>query len=423
MTDRLIDQIDRKRALVLGLLFLLALGIRIFFTSDEYQNYGTTNWADAANYLKYGSSFASGNFYPSFEGRPHMIVGPVIPLLVAIATRLAGDPVIPMLLFNCLLSSLLVLVLFNLGRRLINLWAGYLMSVWAVFNFGLIRFNFQILKEPLITLLIPLILLCLLNVWQKKRETLNLVLSVMLYSLLIHTDERFFVYCPLLMLTLLFMGRLPAGLKRAGLGMMVLMLSMVPWTLRNYRQHGQLVILTPRTTAITSRFWGVDVGKLPFSPKHGIKDHPGYGQAVAEARRRAKVQGVPFKIYGKLEKYWKAFIHYWKPAYFRLTFIQYGFRPVKWSLGHNLSSLLFYGLYLPFYLSGLVLAIIRRRRLILMLAGLPVIHSLIHALMVWPLERYRLPMDFLVVLVALWFIHGLCRGRLNRAIKPGEMTT
>ncbi|MCB5284029.1 MAG: glycosyltransferase family 39 protein [Candidatus Cloacimonetes bacterium] len=401
---QIFQKIDSKRLLTLGLLFVLALVVRVYFTWDEYQAYGTDNWADAANYLKYGKSFASGDFYPSFAGRPYLIVGPVIPLLVALATKLAGDPILPMLLLNCFLSSLLVFVLFSLGRRLVNVATGYFMALWAVFNFGLIRLNFQILKEPLLTLIIPLILLCLLHVHEKKKENLNLISGILLYSLLIHTDERFIAYFPIILIALVLMGGLPSGLKKAGLALLILMLSMVPWTLRNYKQHDQLVILTPRTTTITSRFWGRDLGKLHFSAENGVKAHPGYRRSVQEAQAWAIEEGVEFKEYGKYEKYWKAFWHYWKPANFRLTFIQYGFRGIKWSLGHNLSSLLFYGIYLPFYLAGCVLAFIRRRWRILLLAGLPLFHSLVHTLMVWPMERYRLPLDFMVALVALWFV-------------------
>lgn len=416
----LLARIDSRRYLVLGLLFVLALGIRLYFTWDEYQAYGTQNWADATIYLDHGQRFAAGDFYPAYGTYGYMIVGPVMPLLVALAIILTGDPIYPMLILNCLLSSLLLLALFHLGRRLVNVAAGYILALWATLNFGLIRFNFQILKEPLVFLLVPLIVICLLNVHEKKKPWLNVAVSSLLFLILIHTDERYVIYAPAIFLLLLTSARLSLSWRRAGLWLVIVLLGMLPWTLRNFKEHDQLVILTPRTTGITSKFWGEDLSKLHFAGGNAFKGHPKYDQAISEAHAKGREEGVVCREYGKYEKYWKAFWHYWKPAYFRLTFIQYGFRGIKWSLGHNLSSILFHGVFLPFYLAGCALAFIRRRWHILLLAGLPLFHSLVHTFMIWPLERYRLPLDFLVALVALWFLAATFSNRQRGGVASPE---
>ena len=38
------------------------------------------------------------------------------------------------------------------------------------------------------------------------------------------------------------------------------------------------------------------------------------------------------------------------------------------------------------------------------IAIIPVIHSLLHAYIVWPLERYRSPINFIVALVGIWAV-------------------
>lgn len=165
----LLARIDSRRYLVLGLLFVLALGIRLYFTWDEYQAYGTQNWADATIYLDHGQRFAAGDFYPAYGTYGYMIVGPVMPLLVAGSLRLFGDLIWPRLLLNCLLSAALALVLLRLKKWLISGAVGYSMALWSVFNFGLIRMNFQIIKEPLVIFLTPLILWCLPGVLDRRK--------------------------------------------------------------------------------------------------------------------------------------------------------------------------------------------------------------------------------------------------------------
>jgi len=260
---------------------------------------------------------------------------------------------------------------------------------------------YQILKEPLIMLLIPLIVLCLLNAYKRIKPMLNIIFSSIFFSILIHTDERFFVYLPVIItIIIIIFQEKKEKIKLSLLWLVILIVSMIPWTIRNYNQHQELVILTPRTTAITSKLWGHNLTRLHFSDEGFISnvDYKIEDEYLLN-------NNIKPRLYGKYERYLKAFIHYWKPTYFKVTYIQYGFRPVKWSLNHNLNSLLFYGIFLPFYIVGLILSFIKKNWKILSIAIIPFFHSLLHTFLVWPLERYRLPMDFIVVLVALWFIN------------------
>lgn len=407
----LLNFLNKRRTLILFCLFLLSLSLRILLTYKDYSSNHMNGWSDALLYLKYGESFASGNFYPTTGQTNHMIVGPVIPMLVAVSKWLTGDPVWPVLVFNCLLSALLVYVLFELGTKIIGLIAGYFLSVWSIFNFSLLRLNYQILKEPLVILLLPLIILSLVNIYKNKKTLLNTILSSLMFSLLIHADERFIVYCPILLLFILFASKQRINFKLAGSWIAILLITMVPWTLRNYRQFGEIIILSPRTTSITSKLWGTDYAKMHFSSEESMQR-----KIVSnndDAMQATNEYGLQPRIYGKYEKYFKAFIHYWKPTYFKLTYIMYGNRPVKWSLSHNISSILFYGIFLPFYFFGLIFSVFRKNWLIVYLGMIPFIHSILHTLMLWPLERYRLPMSFIIVLIAIWVISDFISNRLN----------
>ena len=111
--------------------------------------------------------------------------------------------------------------------------------------------------------------------------------------------------------------------------------------------------------------------------------------------------GIVPREYTKHEARIRAFINFWQPTYFYPTFIQYGFRFQHWSLKHNLISILFYGIFLPFYFIGFILLFKQKRFLLLLIATIPLIHSLIHAYMIWPLERYRSPVTFIIVMIGI----------------------
>lgn len=404
---------DRNVKILLIFMFILSLFLRIGLTYTHFNKHGTDNWGDAKLYLNTGIAFSEGDFYPSDDtGTSYLIIAPGVPLIVATSKLLFGDPIWPVLMLNCLVSALMVFVLYRLGKELINKVAGLLLSFWSVFNFSLIRLNHQILKEPYICILIPLISLFLLYIYKNKHPLKNTILSALSFSVLIHVDERFFVYFPIILLAIVLSRRVSNRLKYAGLWLLILVISMVPWTIRNYKQFDELVILSPRTTSFTSKLWGTNWSSLHFEGRQ-------QEDKLNEMRKESVIEvagdiGVELRAHGKYEKYYMAFYHYWKPVYLKTNFIQYGFRPVKWSLSHNLAGLVFYGLFLPFYLAGLVFAFVRKHTLILFISMIPLLHSLMHTIMVWPLERYRIPTNFYIVLISLWFFSELLEIKKER---------
>lgn len=409
---------DKKDFVILSVLFVIALFLRLGFTLDEYNKYGTRNWKDAKAYVALGQSFAEGDFFPTEMGSPFMTVGPITPLAVAASVRLTTDPIVPVLILNCLLGALLVFIMFAIGKEIANRGCGYFLAAWSAFNINLIRFNYQVLKEPFIFFLLPLMILSLIYVFRDKKVALYTILSALLFSLLIHTDERYVVYAPVTLLFIVMSVKRSHKFRYALLWSGLLIVSMLPWSARNYQQFGELVILTPRTTAITSKLWGHQWGRVHFVSEANIERSIEFRQP--QAKEAAAKYGVQPRRYGKLEKYWRAFIHYWKPMYYRLTYIQYGFRPVKWSLSHNLSSMIFYGIFLPFYLISLILAIRMRDLLMAFLGSLPILHGILHTVMIWPLERYRLAMDFLLVVLTFWLIKYLYDRRTRRGGSMSE---
>ena len=180
----------------------------------------------------------------------------------------------------------------------------------------------------------------------------------------------------------------------------IVLLLMVPWSIRNYKVFDQVVIIAPRTTVFTSKLWGETIMAQNLLNE---------SRAESEARSRAEgaralteQYGIEPKTRTKREAHIMAFIHFWQPTYFKPTFIQYGHRPVDLSWRRNTLFILSYGLFLPFYLIGLFFLYRRKLFMALLLASIPIIHSLLHAYMIWPLIRYRMPVEFVVAMVGIW---------------------
>jgi 4-amino-4-deoxy-L-arabinose transferase-like glycosyltransferase len=390
--------------------------LRIAFIHSDYYENGISKWADAKLYWDTGQQFASGNWFPDVYGgnsnEGYMIVGPFLPLLIGIMILLFGNNPVPMLIVNAICSTLLIPVLFFLGKKIVNKYAGWCMAMWATLNLSLIRLNSQTRKEPLLVFFMALMILLIVRYYFNRKAVGSLIWSSVVFSLLIHTDERYIVYAPILVMLILagsFQTR--KALIHASLFILFVLASMIPWTVRNYYQFHELVILTPRTSAITSKVWGTNLSYLQFNNKE--KRDELNRKRLAMLSDSEIAQKYPPREYGRFEKYYLAFYHYWKPTYFRPTYIQYGFRMVQWSFSHNLSGLVFYGFFLPFYFMGTTLALIKRNHIIAFLAIIPLVHGLLHTLMIWPLERYRIPTNSLIVLVAVWMMHRLyCRYRM-----------
>lgn len=388
---------------VLIALFLIAIILRSFFTFITFS--GTEEWTDALAYINYGEQYAQGDWNPTNSDGSVQESGPVIPLLIALFIRLFKDPIIPFFVYNILVTSLLVPVLYYLVKEIFNNKAGWIIALWGVFFVEAFKYSPTVLKEPTLILFVPLTLLFLVKSIKSEKPLKNVFFASLSFAWLIHTDERFFLYFPVFLLFLLLIKTRPGiQYKPATTWAILVVLLMVPWGIRNYKVFDQLVILTPRTTVFTSKLWGEN---LAGHASHITEDKTRRQIMVkrhTKAMEFGKEHGINPEEYEEIEVKARAFKNFWQPTYFKPTFIQYGYRPMKWSLRHNMASLLFYGIFLPFYIIGLFMIYRRKLYLPLFIGAIPIIHSLLHAYMVWPLERYRTPVTFIVVMIGIWTI-------------------
>jgi hypothetical protein len=412
---QILNYINKYEKNTLTILVFISIILKAIYVYVVFTSSGTEGWSDDLYYLFVGEQIVEGNWTPpktTFDGTfEQIIVGPIIPLLVALFILLFRDPIIPFFLYNIVITSLMIPVLYYFGKIVFSKNIGWLMAIWGVFFIESFKYSPHVLKETTIFLFLPLTIYLLVKSTRVNRPIIFIFLASLSFSWLIHTDERYFIYLAVFTLIFLFITPLKSYnfVKITLLWISFVLLLMLPWGIKNYQIYGQVVILTPRTTAITSNLWGEDIssGASHFSDDEVRKYYIAgrYERAIIYGERH----GITPREYSITEARIRAFINFWQPAYFTPTFIQYGFRPQYWSVRHNVASLLFYGIFLPFYILGMIMLYKRKMYIALYIAAIPVIHSILHAYMVWPLERYRSPVTFIVVMIGIYGMLDLCQ--------------
>jgi len=246
------------------------------------------------------------------------------------------------------------------------------------------------------------------------RLALELGLSLVVATLL---RQSFLPWVPLFFLWLLMRvstlerSNVQTRIGRAALGPlilagMVLVLGILPWTIRNYRVYGRFLLLNSNT------------GYAMYSAQH-----PMHGTSF----REFEAAPLPPDLKGTNEAEWdrellRIGIQYVRDdpgRYLRLCLSRarayFEFWPTPdTTLLHNIGRTASFGLFLPFMLYGLYLSLRGRRPKEVSLPpwGLSllylfmVFYSLLH-IFTWAMVRYRLPLDALGLIFAALALHDL----------------
>jgi hypothetical protein len=242
---------------------------------------------------------------------------------------------------------------------------------------------------------------------------LQLGLSLGLATLL---RQSILPWVPVLFLYLLWQsrrgGRLKLAIRPLFLAACLLLLCILPFTIRNYTVYGRFLLLNSNTGyamySAQHPMHGTSFREFDAAPPpddlHGLNE----AQMDRELMRRA-IQFVlddPARYLLLSLSRVRAYFEFWPT--------------LDTSLLHNLGRTGSFGLFLPLMLYGLYLAVLRLRQsppdssftsCILLLAIFIVFYSLLH-IFTWAMVRYRLPVDAVLILFAALAIQDIYqRGR------------
>jgi 4-amino-4-deoxy-L-arabinose transferase-like glycosyltransferase len=323
------------------------------------------------------------------------------PLYLAGIYAVVGyHPLVARLLQAAVGGALLCWLIYKIGRRVANEETGLVgAGLTAVYGY-FIYYNVALMTE---TFFIVLVLLMLhLSLELKENPTpirwVWLGLSIGLACLL---RQTVLLFVPFLLLWL-FLELRPRGVRwwYFALPILVIVLLITPWSLRNYRVYNEFLPLNS------------NAGYALFA-----SNNPNLGTDWNNDR---VVVPVPQELKGKneaqldraLTRRGVGFILADPQRYLRLTLDKtlefFWFWPSSDSSRiSNLNRVLSFGLYLPFMLLGLYLSLSRWRNFVVLYLFI-LIHTTIH-LLSWPAPRYRLSVDAVAMVFAAMAVLELAR--------------
>ena len=418
---KLFDKLQSNEKIAILSLVAITFIFRIIIALISFSENDINSWADSKEYLWFAQQFVNGNFNPHWEVENHGLeVAPFVPSLIAIFIFLFDSPYWPFFVYNCIITSILVSVLYALGKHIFNSYVGYLIALWALFYTDYFRFNIQLLKEPTVYLFLPLTVLLIILSIKYRARIIYVIMSSITFSVLIHTDERYLFVAPLFLILFIITKNISLikRIKSSLLWLICCTILALPMMIRNYIVYDEIVLISPQTIQITNKFWKSNIKHYTLSFKDQVihkqmlhedktLEPDSYEENFYKLRFNEAIKDKDGKLpyrYGHYEKYLMAFIHYWQPVYFSSSYLFDGFRYQKWSIRHNISSLLFYGMFLPFYILGIVMVIRNRNNFGIFIAFIPIAHCAMHVYVTLALERYRSPINFCVVLIAIAYL-------------------
>ena len=316
-------------------------------------------------------------------------------LALAAVFLLAGVSWWAAVLFNATLGALTAFFLYRIGEKRLGPRVGLASALWLGASVSQMHYASLAVRDVMTTFLLVWMAYSIATPFRRMWSAVS---TGVLFLALVYTEPTFVLLLPVL---LLFLGLRATHHRTLSVQYLFLFIATVfvlsiPWTVRNYAVYGDIVPISLKATRYTN-------------PGHLLEP-----EAVLPVPGGVKVDRGPGFLHNTIE--------YWRFA--RLTESpgdpSRGIRPEPaWSLRHNAAMILNFGILLPFFGAGMVLAWRRRKRAALVLAGIVISHAILRGFLGGS-EEARLAVEPFVILVAFYGIGELLALRRDAGIAPDE---
>lgn len=231
-------------------IFIIALSIRmIIFAINPYY------WEpseDSAQYDSIAWNLLSGRGYSMDNQPPYQPTArrpPVYPLFLAAVYQIIGRDYRGAKLIQAFIDSITCVLLYLIARRVLNkrqaLVAGILIAIWP----STALFSNHLLSETIFTFFISLVVLSTYKILETKNIKFSLITGILIGIAALSRPDALllpvFLFIPLFILlrnkrgALYFIG-----------GILAFILTITPWTVRNYAVFGKVIPLTDAKTTV-----------------------------------------------------------------------------------------------------------------------------------------------------------------------------
>jgi 4-amino-4-deoxy-L-arabinose transferase-like glycosyltransferase len=286
--QRLRDFFLRDRRRILLAILTVALILRVVFVCflDPCKFYfsDTRHYDTAARSLLAGNGFGD-KFYRT----------PLYPMIMAGVYALFGSSFLSMRLFEACVSILLCLAAYQLGKHIVSPATGLILAALIAVHPHFIILPGILYATNLYTLFLALTVLCLIKTDDTHPVLFGALAGLFAGMASLTVPAVFFVF-PFWMLWILFRPA-TSFFKRLALMfifLMTFMLVLSPWTIRNYKKYGQLVLVQPLPNKLLPDL--VNKGNQDEKIKNGFKDVADYYRQYPQGTKADRLSNT-FKHY------------------------------------------------------------------------------------------------------------------------------
>jgi 4-amino-4-deoxy-L-arabinose transferase-like glycosyltransferase len=361
-------------------LFAIAFGLRILYavlvgTQPEINPNPVTGSVLYAREITSGLDWLGEAYSPKAPGYPLLLAAVFLP---------TGGALWAGILLQAVLGALTVVVVYYLGRRLGGPMAGTMAAVWLSIYVHHAQFASLLLRDILACFLLVGLIYLLSKPFIKMRYA---IYSGIVYTALVHVDPQYLLLLPFIGLFLLFRATRHMLLNFQFLflfaGFFVLLC--VPWTIRNYSVYRQVIPVSLEASRYIRPLTSSNEARAKVT---GIKSYPG--------------------------KYQRNALEYWRVTRFKdedagdqAAAASPGRQLEKaWSLRHNVTNIVLFGLLLPFFVIGIIYAF-RDNDRTGQLITLTVIGCFLIRLFYGGSEHARLPVEPFIIVLAFYGLFRL----------------
>ncbi|HEU4930363.1 MAG TPA: glycosyltransferase family 39 protein [Candidatus Krumholzibacteria bacterium] len=364
---------DRRTLLAL---FSLAFGLRVLYAVLVG---GNTDLVTARESYDFRIAARMAESF-DWASTPYAPNSPGYRMLLMVAFRVFGVSWWTAVLLNAVLGAITALFLYRIGERLLGKRIGLVSALWLGLSVHHMHFATIASRDVLVTLLLTWVAYVLARPFFRMRTAVWLAFLV---TLLLHTEPMFLVLVPFLMVFLALKSTHHRALsvQYVFLFMAAMLVFFTPRTVRNFIVYRDLIPISLEATRYTEpvmRLLRDTPPTPPVSHPDAVTVHkPGFITNEREFWRMVRLTESPAAPASGVPA---------EPA---------------WSLRHNATSLINYGVLLPFFLVGCGFAWIRRHRAALVVASIVLSYAILRGFLGGG-EAARLWVEPLIILVSFY---------------------
>ncbi len=410
-------------------IFFLGLFLRLSYSLIRYSEGIVDKFADDKHYFQFGLQvLKQGPFVNDISNLKEPFVAPFLPWILGLEMKLFGAEWLHIFLLNSFFGAIFPLLIYYCFKQFFSDRVSFISATWICLSPMYIHFTPTAGKDLLICFFNLFLIFSFLKLI-KNQNGQNILFFSLSVAGSFFTDERFLIYTPFLVILFLALcnNSTIIKLKVISISFFIICILHLPWLVRNFQVYDRFIFVTERTNGLIELFIENEKKNTieKSLDKYYLNSHE-IDEIIKGERNRyqngrkirskkidfIKKGNIPYKfsyLRNCISNFWK----FWKPFDFSTEFVEGGFKINEpWSVIHNISSIVFYGLLLPFFIFGSFF--FRKNTNVFIISCFIYYSSIIHTFIVpATVSRYRVPIDFLLALVAFMTVEYLINKKLR----------